>query len=115
MYVVVGCFNLAMFQGAFFLGRHLMPYAAAHVLSYAITSVLGACTHARITYHVLLTVREAALLAVVFLLNAALSALLLVSLVESRNGATQLMSVVAAAATAPLGFVLSRRVLRRRR
>ncbi|MFE6195901.1 GtrA family protein [Streptomyces sp. NPDC057838] len=110
-FALVGGINTAVHYGLYLLLVQLVPYPAAFVAAFALTTVGSFFLNALFTYRTSVTWRKFVRFPLSALVNLLVSTLVLSLLVEGAHVDSRLAPLAAAAVAVPVTFVVARRVM----
>ena len=110
-FVLVGVVNTGTYYGCYVLLRRGMPYVAAHVIAFALSTLGSFLLSCYVTYRTRPTWRKLALFPLSVAANFVVTTVGVVLLVELARMDERVAPLVAAAAAVPITFLVARRVL----
>ncbi len=107
----VGLFNTLAGYVLYLLLLRFLPYAASYALTYAVGIFVSYGLNSRFVFRQPLALKKALRFPVVYIVQYALSALILWAAVEFLDADPRIAFLLAVALTVPVVFLLSRRVI----
>lgn len=114
-FVLVGVLNTAVYLGCYWLVHLVAPYLLAHVIAYAVSTIAAFFLHCRITYRTRPTWQKFLLFPLSNVAGFVATTATLLVLVDVLGVGERVAPVLAAVASVPVSFIVSRTILTGRR